>query len=478
MRNSQVDTLLRTETTARTVRLRTLVTLRWMAILGQAAAVLVAELALGMSLPIVGCTVAILVSVGLNLVTTIASPSTQRLSERDAMLALLFDLTQLAVLLYLTGGLTNPFALFLLAPVTIAASVLSLNTSIILGIFSIAAATVLCFFYLPLRLASGAVIDPHPVYLFGFWVGIAIGVVFQALYARRVAMEAFNMAAALNATQMALEREMRLSSIGALAAAAAHELGTPLATIKLVAGELLQELEDPHLKEDAQLISDQAARCRRILERLSTANEPDDAQIREAPITAVLWEAARPHLKRDAKVTFRLNGVALEDPSGGVTAPQPQIPRRPEIIQGLRNLIQNAVDFSASEVWIDIEPTAASVVVTISDDGPGFGADILAELGEPFATTRGRKTGGDRQGYQGMGLGVFIAKTLLERTGATLDFRNRQATLVRGVSGSADAYSVSGAAVSVSWPTELIASARQSGLRLQVDPSRAAETAV
>ncbi|MCI4662190.1 MAG: ActS/PrrB/RegB family redox-sensitive histidine kinase [Neomegalonema sp.] len=455
----------------RSLRLQTLVTLRWLAVFGQSAAVLVSTVFLDVELPLVGCAVAITVSVWLNLIAAMTVQPTQRLSERDALLALIFDLTQLSALLYMTGGLTNPFALFLLAPVTISATVLSLRTTLILGAVSIAATTLLSQYYLPLHTTGGERIEPHPIYLAGSWVAISLGVTFQAAYTRRVSNEALNMSAALNATQMALEREMRLSSIGALAAAAAHELGTPLATIKLVAGELQAELEDAALREDAQLISEQAARCRRILEKLSTVQTPDDEQTRQAPITAVVWEAARPHLTRKAEVRCRLNGVDLIDPAEGETDAQPQIPRRPEIIQGLRNIVQNAVDFADGVVLIDVDTRGETVSVTIRDDGPGFSQDVLAHLGEPFNTSRAR---GDRNGYEGMGLGVFIAKTLLERTGATVSFRNRRR---RGGASSGEV-EAPGASVRVTWPRGMIATARESGRRGKVEPSRSEQTPV
>ncbi len=429
----------------RSIRLQTLVTLRWLAVAGQAGAIAVAQLFLGVELPLAACAVAIAVSMWLNAVTTLAAKPNMRLSDRDALLTLTFDVVQLSALLFLTGGLTNPFALFLLAPVTIAASVLSLRTTLVIGGFSILAASILSRNHLPLQLADGGVLDPPALYLAGFWVAIALGVAFQAGYARRVSVEAFNMSAALSATQMALEREQRLSAIGALAAATAHELGTPLATIKLTASELKGDLKahpglDPEeaalLSGDAALIAEQAARCRDILHRLASAQAPEDAQIKRAPATAVLEEAAKPHLSRRAEVVFRVQGR----PAAPASGPQPYLPRRPEIIHGVRNLVQNAVDFAASTVWIDVDTDERALTVTIGDDGAGFSQDILAQLGEPFATTRGKGGAGIDDAYQGMGLGVFIAKTLLERTGASVSFSNGGGAVDSGGGGLASAY--------------------------------------
>lgn len=438
----------------RSIRLRTLIALRWLTIAGQTATVLACEFLLGVQLPLLGCAAVIGVSVWLNIVATLGSRQNQRLSERDALLTLVFDLGQLAAMLFLTGGLTNPFALFLLAPVTVAASVLSLRTTLALGAISIAAASVLSQKYVPLRLSDGAILDPPALYLVGFWVAIALGVAFQASYARRVSVEAFNMSAALTATQMALEREQRLSAIGALAAAAAHELGTPLATIKVVASELKRDLEHaPDLQADAQLISEQAVRCRRILEDLSAVRSPDDAQTRTAPISALLKEAGGPHLDRRAEIVMRLNGAPLH----AAGPAQPEVARSAEIIHGLRNLIQNAVDFAASTVWIDVDTSPETISISIRDDGGGFSPDILAEIGEPFATTRGKGAADPNDAYQGMGLGVFISKTLLERSGATLSFFNAEKPARDDVRLDLDALDdpePTGAVVLVTWPID------------------------
>ena len=403
------------------MRLRTLVTLRWLTTAAQAVTLAVAVLALGVQVPLAACISAIGVSVWYNLVATLSGRPTQRLSERDALLTLLFDLGQLSAMLFLTGGLTNPFALFLLGPVTVAASVLMLRTTLVLAAASIAAATLLSHYYVPLRLNGGEILDPPLLFVIGYWIAISLGVVFQASYARRVAMEALNMSEALSATQAALAREQRLSAIGALAASTAHEFGTPLATIKLTAEELRRDLnEQPDLAADAALISEQAARCRGILEQLSSVQSPDDLQVRKAPLMTVLEEAAGPHLNRRAELVLRYNGAPLRDAGSA----QPHLPRRPEIIHGLRNLIQNAVDFAASTVWIDATLNATHLEIVIGDDGGGFSNEILAQLGEPFATTRGKGRVGVRDAYQGMGLGVFISKTLLESSGATVSFAN------------------------------------------------------
>ena len=401
------------------VRLRTLILLRWMAITGQIAAIAVASRHYGFELPLGLCFLAIGASIIANLISVFVYPENKRLSEMEAMLTLLFDLSQLALLLYLTGGLTNPFALLILAPVTISASALELRTTLFLGALAILFTTLIAFVNVPLRLQDGTVLQVPLTFEFGFWLAIVIGIVFLGLYSRRIATEIRSMSDALLATQMALAREQKLTDLGGVVAAAAHELGTPLATIKLVSAEMIDELSDrPDLAEDARLIRDQADRCRDILRGMGRAGK-DDLHLRQAPFASVLREAAEPHMGRGKRVEFALG------PGAGGSDRQPAILRRPELIHGLRNLIQNAVDFARTTVWVDGEWTEDRITVRIVDDGEGYPPQVIGRIGDPFV--RSRRSVQDlvrRPEYEGMGLGLFIAKTLLERTGAELSFAN------------------------------------------------------
>lgn len=222
------------------------------------------------------------------------------------------------------------------------------------------------------------------------------------------------MSDALFATQMALSREQKLTDLGGVVAAAAHELGTPLATIKLVSTELAEELiDDPELHDDAVLIREQAERCRDILRSMGRAGK-DDVHLRTAPLLAVLREAAEPHLDRGKMIYFDVV------PGEGGSDRQPTIYRYPELVHALRNLIQNAVDFAQTTVWVDAEWTDRSIIVRVTDDGRGYSPNVLNRIGDPFISTRSA----ERKEYEGMGLGLFIAKTLLERTGAKLRFAN------------------------------------------------------
>jgi len=425
------------------VRLRTLILLRWMAIGGQVVTIVVADQVMGMKLPIGLCYMAVGASIIANLLSMFVYPQNKRLSEPEAMLTLLFDLTQLAFLLYLTGGLTNPFALLILAPVTISASALELRTTVLLATVAILFVLLTAVVHVPLRLADGSVFFVPPLFEAGFGLSIVIGIVFLGLYSHRVSTEIRRMSDALLATQMALAREQKLTDLGGVIAAAAHELGTPLATIKLVSAEMIDELVgQPDLQADARLIKEQADRCRDILRSMGRAGK-DDLHLRRAPIEAVLREAAEPHILRGKSVMIAVM------PAGGADSRQPDVLRRPELIHGLRNLVQNAVDFAKDKVWIDSSWSVGFLTVRIVDDGDGYPPQMLGRIGDPFL--RFRRSAQDlhqRPEYEGMGLGLFIAKTLLERTGAELTFANAADPFLS----TSERPERCGAVVEVRWP--------------------------
>lgn len=430
------------------VRLRTLLVLRWLAIGGQTIAVVIASFYLGLRVELGLCFLAIGASVVSNLVAMAVFPENQRLSDRDAMLTLLFDLAQLSFLLFLTGGLNNPFALLILAPVTISATALTLSSTIYLGIIAIGFVSALGFFHIPLVTAAGTVLELPPIFVAGFWCAIVIGIVFLSGYARRVAQESHSMSRALAATQMALAREQKLTDLGGVVAAAAHELGTPLATIKLVSTELVDELEHrADLQEDARLIRDQANRCRDILHSMGRAGK-DDLHLRSALLGAVLREAAEPHADRGIDILY-----SIEPEEHASDLEQPTVLRLPEVIHGLRNLTQNAVDFADRRIWIEARWSDDTVLVRVVDDGPGFPSDMLGRLGDPFLRRRRGDGAARRPGYDGMGLGLFIAKTLLERSGAQVEFHNASDPFLA----EEERNEKRGAIVVVSWPRDLIA---------------------
>lgn len=406
-------------TRANWIRLRTMIVLRWVAIAGQLAAITVAERIFGLQLELGLCYLAIGVSIIGNLVAILVFPENKRLSEYENLSMVLFDLLQLGFLLFLTGGLHNPFSLLLLGPVTISATALSLRSTMVLCVTAIALATLLAFFHFPLITQDGGILKVPQIFIFGTWIALVIAILFSTSYSRRVTTEIHSMTDALAATQMALAREQKLTDLGGVVAAAAHELGTPLATIKLTSVELLNDLKDqPDLAEDAALIRDQADRCRDILRDMGRAGK-DDLHLRDAPLMAVLEEAAEPHAARGKLIKFSIESFS------GDPADQPIIFRKPEIIHGLRNLIQNAVDFAQSTVWIKASWSETEISVRIFDDGKGFAPHILGRIGDPFVRRRRNdRVSADRPEYEGMGLGLFIAKTLLERSGGELRFAN------------------------------------------------------
>lgn len=423
------------------VRLRTLIFLRWTAIAGQLAAIFAAWRWFDIALDLPLCLATVGAAVAANAVAIFLFPESRRLSQTEVIATLLFDTAQLAVLLALTGGLNNPFALLILVPVTIAATTLERGPTILLGLATILMISLVALFNLPLETRSGAVIAVPDVVEFGYWLAIVIGVVFLGAYAYRITSEIQSMGDALLATQLALAREQKLTDLGGVVAAAAHELGTPLATIKLVASELADELDDREiLREDAQLICEQADRCRDILRSMGRAGK-DDLHLRTAPLLAVLREAAEPHADRGVMLHFDAA------PGPGGSDRQPVIRRYPELIHALRNLVQNAVDFAQTTVWVDAEWTEKTLLVRVSDDGQGYPHGLLGRIGDPFLSSRGTERD-ERPGYEGMGLGLFIAKTLLERTGAEIRFANGTEPFER----DADPPRRSGAVVEVRWP--------------------------
>ena len=421
------------------LRLRTLVRLRWLAIVGQFAAVVGVYFMLGYRLPLSACLGLIAVSAWLNVFLTLRWRGSQRLSTRAAGTLLGYDVLQLAGLLYLTGGLQNPFALLFLVPVTVSATSLPMVWTSALGALAFACASVLAYFHRPLPWDDASGFTLPALYLVGMWAAIVCATIFSAIYARRIAEEARVMYSALQATEMVLARAQRLSALDGLAAAAAHELGTPLATIALVAKELKRELPKKFKHaEDIDLLVSQAARCREILTRLAVPEQLEDETYAQVGFEAMLEDMVAPLRGSDAAVHV---DVAANDRS-----PAPVFRRNPAISYGLGNLLENAIDFANSRVDVKARWSQNNVTLSVADDGPGFDQAIFDRLGDPFVTTRpgygdsGNKEEGE---HEGMGLGLFIAKTLLERTGASVQIANRKAP-------------DTGAIIQINWPRGMV----------------------
>jgi len=405
----------RTQRTPGRLRLRTLISIRWAAVLGQSASVVLVHYGLGYSLPLFHCAAAIGASALLNVALTLRGQLGRHLPDYHAVLYLAYDILQLTALLYYTGGLNNPFALLILAPVIVSATALSRPATIGLGGLAVAAITFLAFFHRPLPWPAPGFALPD-YYMLGVWQALVIGILFIAAWVGSVSEEARTMGDALVATQVALSRAQRLSELGALAAAAAHELGSPLATIAVVAKEMARDVpKDNPLAGDVALLIEQSERCRDILAQLS--RRPDQPQAFEPgrfmPLTQFLDFVAEPYRAEGKPIVIH---VAAADEAAG---PEPEIERVPEVIHALGTLIQNATQFARSAVHIDSQWGAAEIGIEIADDGPGFPPLLLDRLGEPYVSSRK-----DEGGH--MGLGLFIAQTVLGRYGARLAFANRR----------------------------------------------------
>jgi two-component system sensor histidine kinase RegB len=403
---------------ARQVRLRSLVWIRWIAVVGQLAALLIVQFGFGWNLPITAALAAVAASVILNVAMTFRRPLQGRLGELEAAAYLGFDILQLAVLLYLTGGLSNPFALLFLGPVTVSASILSRSATVVLSALVVICASLLAFYHQPLPWGAEGLKLPV-LYIGGLWVAVIVGTLFLAGYIGNVAGEGRRMSNALAATQLALAREQQLSAVGGLAAAAAHELGSPLATIAVTTKELTREIPaDSPYADDIRILQIESDRCRDILAEIGRASDhadPDDPFVTGLLSDVVAAAATR---YRSEEIILDVVVAAVDD------SEEPFVPRSPELLHGLGNVIQNAVQFGQKTVSVAVSWDELEARVEVRDDGRGFPPGVLDRVGEPYISNRG-------DGH--LGLGIFIAQTLLERTGARIQFTNiRDAGHVEG----------------------------------------------
>jgi two-component system sensor histidine kinase RegB len=415
----------------RHIRLDTILRLRWLAVLGQLAAIFIVAHGLEFDVPVVPCITIVGFSTLLNLVLQIVFNPMQRLEPVYAAALLAINIVELAGLLFLTGGLQNPFSFLFLAPVLISATALPIRLTIGLGCLAVACALALVFFHFPLPWDGDDPLVLPPIYLLGVWLSILLAIGVTSLYAFQVTEEARKLSDALAATELVLTREQHLTQLDGLAAAAAHELGTPLSTIFLIARELEHAVKDPELAGDLTALREQAQRCRDILGKitqLSASGAPFDRM----KLSTLIEELVAPH--RDF-------GVAIKVRLAVAVAPEPICARNPAILYGVGNILENAVDFAHRAVEVNAWWNAETVEIMISDDGPGIAPDMLKRIGEPYLSRR-RGTDDAPSARSGLGLGVFIARTLLERTGAKVSFSNRT-------------FPDHGAVVQIAWPCSL-----------------------
>src|SRR3954453_1747828 len=415
----------------RYVRLDTILRQRWLTALGQLAAIFIVSHGLEFEFPVIACVAVVGVSAMLNLALQMAFNPMQRLEPIHAAALLALNIVELAALLFLTGGLQNPFLFLFLGPVLISATVLPIRLTIGLGLLAVACASALVFFHLPLPWDSEDPLVLPPIYLFGVWLSIVLAIGVTSLYAFQATEEARKLSDALAATELVLTREQHLTQLDGLAAAAAHELGTPLSTIFLISRELEKAVAaDSPLAGDLKTPREQARRCRDILAKitqLSSSGAPFDRM----PLSTLIEEAVAPHRDFGIAIKVRIAVAGASEPVGR---------RNPAILYGVGNILENAVDFARATVEVNAWWNAEKVEIMISDDGPGIAPDVLKRIGEPYLSRK--RTQDDTQGeHGGLGLGVFIARTLLERTGAKVSFSNRT-------------FPDHGAVVQITWPRD------------------------
>ena len=391
---------------------KTLIFLRWIAIIGQLIAILTVYFAFNFKLPILICLLIVFLGALTNIYLQLWFNKKNDLSTLDSTIFLFYDLFQLAILIFLTGGIKNPFLIFLIVPSIISSTLLTLRNTLVLVISTVIFLIFLSFFHLPL---------PHPgylhfhvpdYYLYAVPLAVLIALIFLTYFGARFGLESRQRSAALKELELVLAKEQELESIGLQAAAAVHSLGTPLSTITVIAKELNKESQKNKKNEkDTELLLSQAKRCSEILKKISQAQIEDDKFISEVTIRNLLIEITRSFQEISEKNIILNLDKAKEEVL---------IDRSVEVTYGIRNFIGNAVKYSKNKINIDLETNSNTTKISISDDGPGFPDDISKKIGQPYIVTRSKELGSKA----GLGLGTFIGKTLLERKKASLNFLN------------------------------------------------------
>ena len=391
----------------------TLTILRYIAIFGQFAAINIVFFYLNLKFPIKESYIIIFIGLLTNLFLQFKIKVNQ-LRDTYASLFLLYDLFQLSSLLYLTGGILNPFAILLIIPTIVSSTFLSMGTTIILGVITSFLLFLLSYIYLPLPGLDSNIFDVPTFYKQGILLAILIGLFFLSYFGIRFAGETKKRSEALNKLQEVISKEYELESLGGQAAAAAHSLGTPLATIAVVAKELKKEIgDDKEFSKDIDLLISQTKRCSDILKKISKKQIKDDIFLSSIKFEDLLEEIINSFKETSSKKIE----LSIKDDLNKI-----DINRTPEIIYGLRNFIGNAVKFSKSKVEIYLKSNDKEATINITDDGPGFPDDIFNSLGEPYIKSKSKETSSNA----GLGLGTFLGKTLLEKQGAKLSFQNNQ----------------------------------------------------
>ena len=400
------------------LRLRTLNLIRWIAILGQYIAVATAFFWLEINFNIYLASVCILISIILNIIVSIKFLPIRTLNSNETLFYLIFDSIQLVALLYITGGLTNPFCILIIAPFIISATYLDLFRTIIIGIVSILSLSLLAFFYQPIssNIFEFSSSDFSSFQIFSIWLSLIVSLAFIGIYCFRVANESRKVEKALNETQIALSDEEKISDMMSLTAAAVHELGTPLSTISVIIKEIVNELDASEKNyDDILLIQSQIKRCSEILNRLRQGDISNDNSsfINELDFPRLINEIVKDYELEEIKLNFEIDDYFKN--SNFI------ILRKPEIVHSLSNIIENAYQYAKHSVTIKLILKDENVILEIINDGEGFPANILPILGEPYVKK-------NEKNHKGIGLGLFIAKNLINKTVGTIEFRNIENT--------------------------------------------------
>ncbi len=406
---------------------KTLIYLRWIAIIGQLTAVNIVYFYLKLDFPILVAHIVISIGLATNLYLQFKIKSLQ-LKDFYAAVFLFFDLVQLSILLYLTGGISNPFSILIIIPTIVSSTFLSMGTTIILGILTITSLFLLTIFHHPLPGIHDEVNSFPRLYLVGYFIAIIVGLIFLSYFGIRFSGESKRRSDAINKLQQVIAKEYELESLGGQAAAAAHSLGTPLATISVVSKELKKEIgNNEDYSKDIDLLISQTKRCGEILKKISKKQIIDDEFLSKTYLESLISEIIETFQETSSK-TILLKTIHDKNKF--------KLSRSPELIYGLRNFIGNAVKFSKSNVEIRIKSDQQVITLEIDDDGPGFPDDIIEVIGEPYIKSKSLEVSSNA----GTGLGTFLGKTLLERKLATLSFSKSK--------------SLGGASVVISWKTD------------------------
>ena len=388
-----------------TILLGNLIKIRWIAIFGQILAICFVFYFINIQIPFFETLIIIFLSVALNFYSYFEERKNKSISNIKAFSFLLFDTLQLGFLLFLTGGIINPFSILILAPVITSASYLPALMTVVLSTISIVIIIILNFYFIPLDLGTEFYLPE--IYSFGLVASLIITVIFIAIYAYLFASSSRKISNALSVSKLQILNQKKITEVGSLSAAAAHELGTPLNTIFLILNDLLKEkklIDDKNIAKDIFLLKSQAERCREILQRFSKnpLNLKDNflEKVKITDLIKINFE------KFNKNKILIIKKIQLDD--------EPEIIFKDEIMYALGNIIQNAIFYSKKNVTAELDYNNSQVKITIKDDGNGFSKDIIDKLGQPYIS----------KNKQGMGLGIFIAKNLIENMGGNVNFYN------------------------------------------------------